>query len=297
MTRQHVEHVSEFSYGAPVHGNMMLLRLHPSEDFGQRVLSFRLEVRPSADWVACEDAFGNRCHLLSIRRRHRRATVRASSEVETAAAPPLPERIAAAAWNALSDPGVSLRCWEFLAHAGFARPGPALDAFVEQNDIRRGKDPLSSLLALSSRLHDVLRYEPGSTAVDSPIERILATGRGVCQDYAHVMIAIGRTWGIPSRYVSGYLNPGAASGEQPLPAASHAWAEFLLPELGWVGLDPTNGAAAGPGHIRTAVGRDYNDAAPTRGTVFGGGESRLGVKVTVSESGPGAHARRPQAPQ
>lgn len=111
------------------------------------------------------------------------------------------------------------------------------------------------------------------------------------------MIAIGRTWGIPSRYVSGYLNPGAASGEQPLPAASHAWTEFLLPELGWVGLDPTHGAAAGPGHIRTAVGRDYNDAAPTRGTVFGGGESRLGVKVTVRESGPGAHARRPQAPQ
>ena len=125
MTRHRVEHVSEFSYGAAVHGNLMLLRLHPSEDFGQRVLSFRLKVRPSADWVACEDAFGNRCHLLSIHRRHRHATVRASSEVETAAAPPLPERInAESAWNALSDPGVSLRCWEFLAHGGLARPGP-----------------------------------------------------------------------------------------------------------------------------------------------------------------------------
>ena len=281
--RYRVEHISEFRYAEPVRESAMLLRLHPSEESGQRVLSFKLRIKPATVCAVCHDAFDNRCHLLNILKPHRRATVRAISEVETATAA-LPERMDASAWNALGERDMSLRYWEFLAPSRFARPGPALESFVKKHGIRRSEDPLSSLLALSARLHSVLRYEPGSTAVDSPIERILATGKGVCQDYAHVMIAIGRIWGIPSRYVSGYIKPDDIAGEDARAAASHAWAEFLLPELGWVGLDPTHGGAAAPGHIRTAAGRDYGDAAPTRGTVFGGGDSRLLVRVAVSES-------------
>lgn len=286
--RYRLEHVSEFRYGEPARGSVMLLRLHPGEDRGQRVRSFQLDVRPAAAAVALTDAFGNQCHLLNIHRTHRRAKVRSRSEVETSAAPALPERMDASAWNALADRAVPLRYWEFLAPSRLARPGPALEAFVEKNGIRRGEDPLGSIRDLSSKLHAVFRYEPGSTAADSTIERILTTGKGVCQDYAHVMIAICRTWGIPSRYVSGYLDPGSAPDAQSAAGASHAWAEFLLPELGWVGLDPTNGTAAGQGHIRIAVGRDYGDAAPTRGTVTGGGQSDLRVRVTVSESGNGS---------
>ena len=285
--RYRVEHVSEFRYAEPARGSVMLLRLHPGEDPTQRALSFQLDVRPAAAAVALADAFGNQCHLLNIHRPHRRARVRSRSEVEISPAPALPERIDASAWNALADPAVPLRYWEFLAPSQFARPGPALEAFVRKNELRRGEDPLGSIRALSSKLHAVFRYEPGSTAADSPIEQILTTGKGVCQDYTHVMIAICRAWGIPSRYVSGYLDPGSAPDAQSAAGASHAWAEFLLPELGWVGLDPTNGTAAGPGHIRIAVGRDYGDAAPTRGTVMGGGQSDLRVRVAVSESGNG----------
>ena len=300
--RYRLEHVSEFRYAEPARGSVMLLRLHPGEDRGQQVLSFQLDVRPAAAAVALADAFGNLCHLLNIHRTHRRTTVRSRSEVETSPAPALPDRLGADAWKALADRSVPLRYWEFLAPSRLARPRLALEAFVEKNGIRRGEDPLGSIRDLSSKLHAVFRYEPGSTAADSTIERILTTGKGVCQDYAHVMIAICRTWGIPSRYVSGYLDPGSAPDAQSAAGASHAWAEFLLPELGWVGLDPTNGTAAGQGHIRIAVGRDYADAAPTRGTVMGGGQSDLRVRVTVSESengdrGPQAGGQEPARPE
>ena len=195
-------------------------------------------------------------------------------------------------------PRCSLDHWAFLAPSHFARPSPALEAFTADQGIRRGGDPLASLLETAHTLHAAFRYEPGSTAVDSPIEHILETGCGVCQDYTHVLIAIARAWGIPSRYVSGYLHREGAPGEQTPAGASHAWAEFLLPDLGWIGIDPTNDTIADHRHVRVAVGRDYADAAPTRGAVFGGGESRLDVRVTVVEGdevapAPTAHAERP----
>ena len=116
--------------------------------------------------------------------------------------------------------------------------------------------------------------------MESPVEHILETGRGVCQDYAHLMIAIARSWGIPTRYVSGYLNPTDQSGEQAPSNATHAWVECRLPELGWIGFDPTNQSFAGEGgKVHIAVGRDYHDVSPTRGVLQGGGATHLEVDV------------------
>ena len=277
-----VEHVSDFRYGESAQGSLMVLRLHPREDGGQRVESFALAIDPAARPAPFEDPFGNVCHLFNIHRTHRHTSVRSQATVTTASAPSLPERMEADAWDALQEPTVPLRHWAFLAPSRFARAGPALAAFTDARGLRRAGDPLSSLLEAARALHGAFRYEPGSTAVDSPIEHILETGRGVCQDYTHVMIAIARSWGIPSRYVSGYIHLEGAMGEQTPEGASHAWAEFLLPDLGWVGIDPTNDTLADHRHIRVAVGRDYGDAAPTKGAVFGGGESRLDVRVTVT---------------
>ena len=263
----------------------MVVRLHPREDNGQRVASFSLEIDPAAAPIAFEDPFGNACHLFNIHRSHERTAVRSKADVVTAPAPDLPDRLAADAWDALAEAAAPLDYFEFLAPSRFARPSPALAAFTDANGLRRGGDPLSSLLEMARALHALFQYEPGSTAVDSPIEHILETGRGVCQDYTHVMLTIARSWGIPSRYVSGYLHREGAPGEQTPEGASHAWAEFLLPDLGWIGIDPTNDTLADHRHVRIAVGRDYADAAPTRGAVFGGGGSRLEVRVTVTESG------------
>ena len=280
-----VEHLSDFRYGEPAQGSLMVVRLHPREDNGQRVASFALEIDPVAAPIAFEDPFGNACHLFNIHRSHERTAVRSKADVVTAPAPDLPDRLAADAWDALAEAAAPLDYFEFLAPSHFARPSPALAAFTDANGLRRGGDPLSSLLEMARALHALFQYEPGSTAVDSPIEHILETGRGVCQDYTHVMLTIARSWGIPSRYVSGYLHREGAPGEQTPEGASHAWAEFLLPDLGWIGIDPTNDTLADHRHVRIAVGRDYADAAPTRGAVFGGGGSRLEVRVTVAESG------------
>jgi transglutaminase-like putative cysteine protease len=118
------------------------------------------------------------------------------------------------------------------------------------------------------------------TEVNSPIEVALEQRRGVCQDFAHIMTAIARQWGIPTRYVSGYLYH-KGSRDRSAADATHAWVEAWLPSLGWVGFDPTNNIMAGERHIRAAVGRDYADVPPTRGTYKGGADSELSIAVSL----------------
>ena len=283
--RIRIEHISAFSFETPARNSVMVLRLQPRDDATSKTLAFDLAIDPEASPVPFEDQFGNACHLVNIHRAHESNTVRSRADVETVDPAPLPASLGADAWKALGDPSVALRQWDFLAPSRFARPSPALAAFTRSRRIRRGADPLDSLLTLARKLYTVFCYEPGRTDVDSSIEQILRTGRGVCQDYVHVILAIARSWGIPSRYVSGYLHLEQLRGEQARAGATHAWAEFLLPDLGWIGIDPTNDTLADHRHIPIAVGRDYSDAAPTRGVVFGGGVSQLDVSVIVYDYG------------
>ncbi len=122
------------------------------------------------------------------------------------------------------------------------------------------------------------------TKADSPIDHALKAGRGVCQDFAHVMIAICRQWGAPARYVSGYLFTDRTAGDRSNPEATHAWVEVFLPTLGWIGVDPTNNILAGERHIVVATGRDYADVPPTRGVYKGEAENELTVTVSVRQA-------------
>ena len=137
------------------------------------------------------------------------------------------------------------------------------------------------MLELNQRLYHYFDYVPRSTRVDSPIDEAILSGTGVCQDFAHTMIALLRHVRIPTRYVSGYLYRGAGDHDRSTPDATHAWVEALLPHLGWVGLDPTNNLVAHHRHIRTAVGRDYADVPPTHGVFRGKTASELYVAVQV----------------
>jgi len=137
---------------------------------------------------------------------------------------------------------------------------------------------------LNKSIYDYFEYVPRSTRVDSPIDEAIATHRGVCQDFAHTMIALLRHIGIPARYVSGYLYRSREDHDRSTPDASHAWVEVLLPHLNWVGFDPTNDLIAFNRHIRTAVGRDYADVPPTHGVFRGKTESELYVAVQVEAS-------------
>ena len=168
-------------------------------------------------------------------------------------------------------------------------PTEALDELARTFEVRRRDDPLMVLHDLNRKMYEDFDYVPKSTKVDSPIELALGTKQGVCQDFAHIMLALVRSkLRIPCRYVSGYLFHGHHDTDRSVHSATHAWVEALLPQLGWVGFDPTNWLVACDRHIRTAIGRDYADVPPTHGIFRGraGSELTVAVRVTPSERAP-----------
>ena len=150
--------------------------------------------------------------------------------------------------------------------------------------VGRRDDPLMLVHELNRLLFEYFEYVPRHTRVDSPIDEAIVSGKGVCQDFAHTMIALLRHVRIPARYVSGYLYRSREAHARSTPDATHAWVDVLLPHLGWVGFDPTNNLVAHHRHIRTAVGRDYADVPPTHGIFRGNTESELYVAVHVEAS-------------
>ncbi len=258
----------------------MRLCLKPLDDGRQRLLRFSVETDPTAPLREEADFFGNTKHVLTLHREHQSMEISSKSLVETSAEPELPSSLPRGSWEEIRSWKNSFALWSFTNASAYARPSDALSGFMEEVDIRVGDDPLETVLRLSDAIHRSFQFMPGSTSAISPIEQILETRQGVCQDYAHVMIAIARSWGIPARYTSGYLYAGSYDGES-ISSASHAWVECLLPGLDWVGFDPTNQGLAGDRHVRLAVGRDYKDVSPTQGIIHGSAQSTLEVQVRV----------------
>ena len=276
-----IEHVSRYTYSLPIRHCMLSLCLKPRSDAQQRLVAFDLATDPPAAFNSETDVFGNTKHVLNVHGEHGSLELVTRSTVQRERPAPLPDSLAADAWTEVRSWRDAFDCWDFTHPSVYARPSPALAAFVDELNIAAGDDPLASLLRLSDTLHRSFEYVPGSTSAASPIEETLRSRKGVCQDYAHVMIAIARSWGVPARYVSGYLYVEGQDGESALQYASHAWVECRLPGLGWVGFDPTNRCLADERHIRVGVGRDYHDVAPVRGIFLGGGSTRLEVEVRV----------------
>jgi transglutaminase-like putative cysteine protease len=276
-----IKHVSRYRYASPARQCVMLLCLKPRDDRGQRLFRFEIETKPQAFLNGETDCFGNTRHVLNVHREHEALEITVHSKVEPMPFTPLPSRLGAGAWQEIDSWKASFTHWDFTHPSELTKSSPALANFVDRNGIKREDDPLKDLLRLSNTLHSSFHYAPGSTSAASPIEDILKSGRGVCQDYVHVMVAIARSWGIPARYVSGYLHDTGLSSEEARENATHAWVECLLPELGWVGFDPTNRSFADERHVRIAVGRDYQDVSPTRGVRQGGGDTQLEVDVRM----------------
>ena len=295
--RYEIRHVSRYRYTSRVRRCVMLLCLEPREDRGQRLLRFEIETRPAGGLTREKDCFGNARHVLDVHHGHRVLEITTRATVDWKPPVALPTGLGAGAWRAIRALEGSFADWDFMHPSPLIRPSPALAAFVERHRIEPGSDPLQSLLQLSDTLHRRLHYVPGATSAESPVDHVLQTDRGVCQDYAHAMIAVARSWGIPARYVSGYLHVTGRCDEQLPDNATHAWVECRLPELGWVGFDPTNRSLAGEGHVRIAAGRDYRDVSPTRGIIQGGGEICLEVDVQVRvDTGMSGATPRPEFP-
>ena len=156
-----------------------------------------------------------------------------------------------------------------LMPSRFACTSPEVEALAKALDVveRGGREPLELLTTLNSSLYQYFSYVKRSTGVNSVVEEAIRSREGVCQDFAHAMIAIVRNLRIPCRYVSGYLHRDPEHADRSDEGATHAWVEALLPRIGWVGFDPTNNLIVGGRHIRTAIGRDYADVSPTVGTM------------------------------
>ena len=277
--RYDVEHRTRYEYSDGVRGCVLMLCLQPVRTPGQRVRRFEIETIPAASLSPERDGFGNRRHVLNIHRRHGELVITSRFRAELDAAPGVE---AVGGWEEVRSRRLLPEYWHFVEPSALARPSPAIEHFVRDEGFRPEDDPMESLIRLSDGIRERFEYEPGSTAADSPVDHLLESGRGVCQDYAHLMIAIARSWGVPSRYVSGYLHDTGRAGERVTAAASHAWVECWLPGPGWVGFDPTNTTFSDQRHIRVAAGRDYADVSPTRGVFQGAGDARIAVDVIVN---------------
>jgi transglutaminase-like putative cysteine protease len=289
-----VLHTTTFSYQPAVRESVMEVRLQPRSDGPQHCLTFELEVTPAANIMQYRDFMGNTVHHFDIAGKHSQIRITARSSVEVRPVPAL-NSADAGSWEDLDravtalspNPAMNGDCWEMLLPSQFAKPSAQLEALAAELRCQRRDAPLQLLTELNQSIYESFAYVPNSTSVDSPIDDALISRQGVCQDFAHIMIALVRPLRIPCRYVSGYMfhrDEVEEKKDRSLEGASHAWVEAFLPSLGWTAFDPTNNLTGADRHIRVALGRDYADVPPTRGVHKGEAQSALSVAVTVGPS-------------
>jgi len=291
VVQYRVRHQTSYEYSGEVVHSHHLLHLAPREMPHQRCIAQQVAIEPAPS-IRTQgiDAFGNPVTRLEFDRPHQALRVTSLLELEVrerrVPAHPSSER------------------WEYtrnhIAYQARA-PGPEkLDACRYRNEsphvrikqafndysavcFPAGRPMLAAADALMLKLFKDMTYTPGATGVSTPLLEVLASKQGVCQDYAHLMIACVRSRGLAARYVSGYLRTVPRPGTERLIGAdaSHAWVAVYCPPLGWVEFDPTNGVRAGLDHIALAWGRDFGDVSPLRGVIVGGGQHKLAVSVAV----------------
>jgi transglutaminase-like putative cysteine protease len=280
-----IRHFTRYRYSFPVWQSMMEVRMQPRSEGNQRCFVFQLSVNPRARIFSYTDSRGNLVHHFDLPSRHRQLTIISDALVNLDPQPAIPESMGYESWNELEELIEKRDYWDMLMPSHFARSSPELEALAGEMGVaeRDGRSPLKFLQEVTAAVNGSFSYVKKSTAVNSPIEQALRARQGVCQDFAHIMIALVRNAKIPCRYVSGYLYQSGESGPS-ADGATHAWVEALLPGLGWIGFDPTLNRVVGERHIRTAVGRDYADVPPTMGVMKGKAETQLQVRVRVTPS-------------
>jgi transglutaminase-like putative cysteine protease len=290
MNRYHLVHATEFRYDGPVSESYNEVRLRPVHDEMQSCLSFRLVTNPVSRGTAYRDSFGNWVHQFNILAEHHHLRVEAESVVLAHEAAQFPTGgIKLCELDERRD-ALEEEYLDFLSPTSYVPHLPQLDDLIDAACGGSDRTASGFAQAASRMIHEKFSYVKGATHVNSSILDSLALGAGVCQDFAHLLLGVVRKKGLPARYVSGYLVPeSAASPNAKLQeviggSASHAWAEVFLPDIGWLGLDPTLGTPLGLQHVRIAYGRDYGDVAPVRGVYKGHAGQRLSVDVSLRPS-------------
>ena len=283
-----IEHETILEYPQAVREHHIELRLAPRTDGHQQVLSCSIETEPAAEMATYNDYFGNRVDYFCVIQPHNRLVTRLRSEVETLKENP---------FDFESIPPAEEVEWlhkairhappmnDFVLHRSLLTPtamklAEAIACAFPRHD--KDRPILDALLELLAWVPSVLAYRSGTTEVHGSLTAAVQQGGGVCQDFAHLFITVARSWGIPARYVMGYLDPGISKEGETL--ATHAWAEALVPGAGWVGFDATHNLLTNDHYVAVAVGRDSYDAAPQRGSFKGDSSGELpSVTVTMQE--------------
>jgi transglutaminase-like putative cysteine protease len=283
-----ITHTTTYEYRSPVTVAHHVLRLAPRRLARQFPLKHSLAMDPAPATADRHiDYFGNDVAFAAIQGAHRQFRVTARSQVAVAPAF-VPDRSETPSWETvrhlcrtdLSEP--VLDASEFVFASPLVPLEPAFRSYAAES-FRAGRPILDAVLDLTGRIYREFKFDATATTVATPLTQVLEHRRGVCQDFAHLMVACLRSLGLPARYVSGYLETLPPPGQVRLVGAdaSHAWVAFFCPGLGWIDVDPTNNLLPSMQHITLGWGRDYGDVSPVRGVLVGGDEHTLTVAVDV----------------
>lgn len=268
-----IRHRTCYSYASPVRGSVNEVRLQPISNEEQTVESFELRTSPESKVGTFHDFYSNDVHYFEISEPHSELSIESRTLVTTHPQAKLALEARPASRSQLKDAMNIARCYDFSVASRFVDTAPntwrlAVDAVNGEDDVWQCS------LRLMDFVGKHLMYQSNSTQVHTHMQEVLTERRGVCQDFAHVLLGLCRTLQIPALYVSGYLATETAS-------ATHAWVEVFVPGVGWQPLDPTHNRQPDETYVKIAVGRDYADVPPVRGTYKGKTERTLTVEVRV----------------
>jgi transglutaminase-like putative cysteine protease len=299
-----IRYLSRFLYPQPVWDSHNVLRACPCSDERQILLSYKLAVSPAARVQSYVDYFGTRVDLFGVARPHRELEVVAEIRV---AMQPAPQATPPSARGAFTDEAFALDHHEYLAASNHCRWAESVRREAREVTACAGHDAAELASALCAHVGKTLHYAPGSTHIGIDVNEIQRSRRGVCQDFAHYLIALCRSIGLPARYVSGYLfalrdgtngqyqsrTNGAQTQAQPhevneVVVQTHSWVEVAVPGVGWWALDPTNRLEVGARHVKIGHGRDYDDVLPLRGLYHGPFQHELEAEVRMKRLVDGA---------
>ena len=267
-----ISHRTKLIYSEPISESVMEFRAMPRTDDKQVLHSFDIQATPRTRACTHTDWLGNLVHQFSLHQPHRHVTIASFSKVET--------RSTVVALHELTGPleGVirDHRSWDFVQHHGRVDQDPSLPTLATRIGLDSARNVGQAIDIVTQRTRDLIAYRPGVTQSSSSVSQVLRLGAGVCQDFAHLSLAMLRHLGLPCRYVSGYLYKPDATELQ-----SHAWAEAFVPEIGWLAFDPSHRQLANENYVTVAVGRSYADVPPNRGIYRGEAQERVEATVNI----------------
>jgi transglutaminase-like putative cysteine protease len=283
-----IRYRTKFSYEPGVSESHNELRACPVTDEHQRLVTYRVGVAPTSRPLSFTDYWGTRVDAFGVRLPHRSLEVVAEATVETSHRAPVHSE---AVLDDLADVEFVARFHEYLQATRHTEWDDALLELATEAARDHGPDTVLAAFGIHDLVRASLRYQKGITDIGTPVVEVHRIGAGVCQDFAHLAVALYRSIGIPARYVSGYLfsadDATAERTDKPVVhVQTHAWVEVAIPNVGWISFDPTNGREVGELHVKVGHGRDYDDVSPFRGVHHGASEVRLEAAVEIRKGEP-----------